>query len=246
VVALDELGGAGRTALIRDRLAEAARDDTVAVIARRAGGNPLFIEELATCVRELGDSVIPPTVRDVLLARVDSLSKAAKTTLQYAAVAGPVFRSPILEEILGPRVSRHLQELADEGLVTRADFVSAEVDEGELAFRHGVLQEAMYESLTAAARRQTHARIGRILALRLDAGREEPPAAVARHLELGGEHERAAVVWLRAGHVAVAADDAAAARAAFERVLELDAASTGSAALMRREAARAALAGLAS
>jgi tetratricopeptide (TPR) repeat protein len=57
---------------------------------------------------------------------------------------------------------------------------------------------------------------------RLEAGREEPPLLVARHLELGGEPAMAAAVWLSAGQVALAAHDAAKARDAFSRVLELD------------------------
>ncbi len=134
-----------------------------------------------------------------------------------------MFRSRILEELLGRAVHQHLQELVEEGLVVSSRGAAAEVDEGELAFRHGLLQEALYESLGAAARRQTHARLGRLLVARVEAGREEPPLLVARHLELGGESGLAAGMWLRAGYVAVAAYDAFEARSAFSRVLELDA-----------------------
>jgi tetratricopeptide (TPR) repeat protein len=224
IIDLDELGEAERRELILDRLAEAASPDTVATVARRGGGNPLFIEELSSAVRQLGRGAqLPAGLRDVLMARVDLLPVASKATLQHAAVVGPVFRSRILEELLGPAVHQHLQELVEEGLVVSTRGEAAEVDEGELAFRHGLLQEAVYDSLGAAARRQSHARLGRLLAARVEAGREEPPLLVARHLELGGETELAAAMWLRAGQVALAAYDAAEARNAFSRVLELDA-----------------------
>ncbi len=234
IIDLDDLNESERRELIRDRLAEAASHDAVATVARRAGGNPLFIEELASAVRQMGRGAqVPAALRDVLMARVDPLPVASKATLQHAAVVGPVFRSRILEELLGPSVHQHLQELVEEGLVVSQRGEAAEVDEGELAFRHGLLQEAVYESLGAAARRQTHARLGRLLAARVEAGREEPPLLVARHLELGGETELAAAMWLRAGQVALAAYDAAEARGAFSRVLELDARADESDAAVR-------------
>ncbi|HKE15633.1 MAG TPA: protein kinase [Kofleriaceae bacterium] len=222
VIELDELGEPERGELILDRLAESAAPDAVAAVARRAGGNPLFIEELASAVRELGRAQVPAGLRDVFMARVDRLPVASKATLQHASVIGPVFRSRLLEELLGPSVHQHLTELVEEGLVVPARGDAAEVDEGELAFRTGLLQEVVYESLAGAARRQTHARLGLLLAERVEAGREEPPLLVARHLELGGERAPAAAMWLRAGKVALAAFDAAEARSAFSRVLELD------------------------
>jgi len=222
VIELEELAEPARSELILDRLAEAGAPEAVAAVARRAGGNPLFIEELASAVHELGRAQVPAGLRDVLMARVDRLPVASKAALQHAAVIGPVFRSRILEELLGPAVHQHLQELVDEELVVPTGGEAAEVDEGELAFRNDLLQEVVYESLAGAARRQTHARLGRLLAARVEAGREEPPLLVARHLELGGEPELAAAMWLRAGQVALAAYDAAEARSAFTRVLELD------------------------
>ncbi|HEU5054893.1 MAG TPA: protein kinase, partial [Kofleriaceae bacterium] len=239
VIELGDLEEPERSELIADRLAEAASPEAITAVARRARGNPLFIEELASAVREAGQSEeVPAGVRDVLIARVDRLPAPTRATLQHAAVVGPVFRSRILEELLGPAVHTHLQELVDEGMVVRADYGAAEVDEGELAFQHGLLQEVVYESLAGAARRRTHARLGRLLAARLEAGREEPPLLVARHLELGGEPALAAAVWLRAGQVALAAHDAGKARDAFSRVLELDGPSpaSGEARARRRDA----------
>jgi tetratricopeptide (TPR) repeat protein len=222
VIELEDLEDPERSELIIDRLAESAGPESVAAVARRAGGNPLFIEELASAMRELGRAQVPASLRDVLMARVDRLTVASKAALQHAAVIGRVFRSRILEELLGPAVHEHLEELVDEGLVAPIRGEAAEVDEGELVFRNDLLQEVVYESLAGAARRQTHARLGRLLAARVEAGREEPPLLVARHLELGGEREQAAAMWLRAGQVALAAYDAAEARVAFDRVLELD------------------------
>jgi serine/threonine protein kinase/tetratricopeptide (TPR) repeat protein len=224
LISLGELNEDDRRALIRDRLAEAATDKAVEAVQRRARGNPLFIEEVASAARERGFDEIPASARDVILSRVDRFPKYTKATLQWASVVGPTFRTRILEEVLGPRARRHLQVLVEEDVLVRTDAGSLDATEGELTFRHGLIQEAVYESLSAGARRKVHAKIGRLLALRLEAGREEPPAVVAQHLEAGGEHAAAARLWLRAGQVALAAHDATAARDAFTHALELDAA----------------------
>ncbi len=244
VVSVGELEPAHRDRLIRDRLRGAGDTDAIVAVARRAGGNPLFIEEIAHAVRESGTEHIPNSAREVILARVDRLSSGAKSTLQHAAVAGPEFRTRLLEELLGPRVHRELEYLCEEGLLQRADRASVEANEGELSFTHGLIQEVIYDAIAARARRETHARLGHLLASRYRAGREEPPAAIARHLEGGGEPSSAATYWLRAGDVALAAHDAAAARDAFQRAIDLDATSDGVDPTVRRNRRRAALTGL--
>lgn len=240
---LAELSEAERTALIRDRLAERAEDAAVAAVARRAGGNPLFIEELAEAVREAGADQIPNSAREVILGRVDRLPVAARGALQHAAVVGATVRSRLLEELLGPGVHEQLQLLAEEGLLAAADRGAVDDGEAELRFSHGVIQEVVYDALSQRARRETHARLGHLLASRYRAGREEPPAVIARHFEGGGEPSSAATYWLRAGRLALAAYDAAAARDAFTRALELDAQVTGADRAVSRNRRREAHAG---
>ena len=71
--------------------------------SRRAGGHPLFIEEVARAVREGGGGdEVPASARDVVVARIDRLRDRAKMVLQHAAVLGPVFRTGIVEELSGP------------------------------------------------------------------------------------------------------------------------------------------------
>jgi predicted ATPase len=55
----------------------------------RTGGNAYLVEEVAGMVRDGGDpGQLPPSLRDVLLSRVDGLSPAAQRLLRTAAVAG--------------------------------------------------------------------------------------------------------------------------------------------------------------
>jgi serine/threonine protein kinase/tetratricopeptide (TPR) repeat protein len=225
-VSVGDLVGGELRALISDRLGDAATPLNIAAVIARGGGNPLFVEELAQAVREAGDDV-PATARDVVSARVDRLTARAKSALRLAAVMGAQVRARLLEELVAEDPVRpttgeytsaldsELDELVDAGFLVRRD-------DGELAFARGLVREVVYEQLSARAQRDAHARIGRLLASRFFAGREEPPAVIAEHMERGGETAAAAAFWLRAGRLALAASDSVAAAIEFTRVIELE------------------------
>ncbi|MGE3544659.1 MAG: AAA family ATPase, partial [Kofleriaceae bacterium] len=226
VIRIGDLDDRDARAMIADRLGAAATPANVAAVLARAGGNPLFIEELAQAVSAGGQ--VPATARDVIAARMDALSPAARTALRYAAVFGATIRTRLLEELVadapgirrGPGDNDGIDELVAAGLMTRSD--SGVGREGELSFARGLIREVAYEALSPAAQRSMHARIGRLLASRFFAGREELPATIAEHLELGGELAGAAAFWLRAGRLAMTASDAAAAIGWFSRTIALE------------------------
>ncbi|HEX3764411.1 MAG TPA: AAA family ATPase, partial [Kofleriaceae bacterium] len=224
VIALDDLSGAELRALITDRLGDAATPLAIATVFARSGGNPLFVEELAQAVRDAGPrgEDVPATARDVVSARIDRLPIKAKTALRYASVLGGMVRTRLLEELLGEDSLEHeLDEVVSAGFLVRSDGADGIAD-GELAFARGLVREVVYESLSSRAQRDTHARVGRLLASRFFAGREEPPSAIAEHLERGGELAGAAAFWLRAGRLALSASDADAAIACFTRTLAVE------------------------
>jgi predicted ATPase/tRNA A-37 threonylcarbamoyl transferase component Bud32 len=218
---LGELEGAPLDELIRDRLGAAASERTIAAVAQRAGGNPLFVEQIAAAVRDEGADAIPASVRAVILAQVDRLPQRAKTVLQHAAVAGRQVRARILDELVGTDIDEEIEILERQGMLRRAPH-KPEDSEGELTFPRSLVRDVVYEALSARAQRETHARLGQLLASRHRAGCDEVPAVIAEHLELGGEQPAAAAFWLRAGRVALAAFDAAAAVEYFSRTLALD------------------------
>lgn len=232
-IQLDELGGQELEELVRDRLGSAANARTIAAVTQRAGGNPLFVEQVAEAVREADWTEIPSSVRAVILAQVDRLPARTKAVLQHAAVAGLHFGAGLLHELLGdlggepggepgnPAVHEELEQLCSRGLLRRVAMYPDNGD-GELAFARGLIREVIYDSLSAGARRETHARMGKLLASRYRAGRDEVPATIAEHLQLGGELAAAAAFWLRAGRVALAAFDATAAVERFSRTLAID------------------------
>jgi tetratricopeptide (TPR) repeat protein len=229
---VEDLVGGELRALIGDRLGPAATPANIAAVIARGGGNPLFVEELAQAVREDGteSADIPATARDVVSARVDRMSPRARAALRFAAVMGGVVRPRLVEELLaddadpGDSISSGpisaVDELVESGVLVRRAAEGG--DEGELEFARGLVREVVYDALPLRAQRDAHARIGRLLAARFFAGREEPPAVIADHLEQGGELPAAAAFWLRAGRLAMTASDADEAVAHFTRTLVLE------------------------
>jgi class 3 adenylate cyclase/DNA-binding XRE family transcriptional regulator len=142
-------------------------------LARRAGGNPLFVEELSRALltgelspptRDAAPGVpdtLPLTIQDVLRARVDHLGPPLRQVLQAAAVIGPTFSYPLLAAIVDSAVPLEpaLLQLSDRGLVLPTRLAS----EREYAFRHVLLQNVVYDALDPGARVAYHARIGRAL-----------------------------------------------------------------------------------
>ena len=102
-------------ALINNLLGEQALPPAISqLIIYKAGGNPFYIEEVVRSlidrrmvaqidknwhwVAEIDTAAItlPDTLQGIIMARVDSLSPAAKRTLQVASVAGRIFFEPVL------------------------------------------------------------------------------------------------------------------------------------------------------
>lgn len=221
VIGVHDLVGAEQKALITDRLGDAATPLNIATVMQRGGGNPLFIEQLAQAVREAGDEV-PASARDVVAARVGRLSPKARMAVHFAALLGGTVRARLLEELLSEdSLESELDELVDAGFLVRPE-TAAHSSEGELTFARGLDREVIYASMSARALRENHARVGRLLASRFFAGREEPPAVIAEHLERGSEIAAAAAFWLRAGKLALTASDATSAVTHFTRTLTLE------------------------
>ena len=123
-------------------------------------GNPLFVEETVRMLAEEGiESVerIPDTVQALIAARIDRLPAQAKAILQKAAVIGRIFWASAIE-----RLSPELESLDEplDDLLLR-DFVLTEERSsirGEKAYRfkHVLIREVAYASLTKSARADYH------------------------------------------------------------------------------------------
>jgi predicted ATPase len=156
-------------------------DVVVQEILTRAEGNPFFLEELTHTALACGSIVHPPivvpdTIHDIFLARLDQLPAAPKRLLHMAAVLGRRWPARLLEAIWdGPEA---LQPLLWE--VQQQEFLYEEpvASEPYYAFKHVLMQEVAYHSLRPAHRQALHATILQALAA-LYAGRLE---TIAEHL----------------------------------------------------------------
>jgi DNA-binding CsgD family transcriptional regulator/tetratricopeptide (TPR) repeat protein len=150
-------------------LAEPAGAD-VDELFRRTSGNPFFVTEVLAA----GDSAVPATVRDAVLARAAPLSAAARRLLETVAVV-PGQAELWLLEAVAKRELDSLEECLASGMLLERD--------GSVGFRHELARLAVEESISAHRRRTLHA--GLLTALAGRAG----DARLAHHADAAGDDE---------------------------------------------------------
>ncbi len=185
------------------------------ILVERSGGNPFFLEEAlrdlverGALVRQNGrvqlaadfDSIaIPAVVQEALQARFDRLEPSTRELLAMAAVIGRSFGLPLLERLFPrERTTPALAELQRLELVVEQRRQPAP----EYRFRHGVVQEVAYATLTEARRRDLHLRVGEALEEIHRESPEEVYGTLAHHFSEGDEPQRAATYLLSAGDAA--------------------------------------------
>ena len=136
--------------------------DLQATLIERAGGNPLYAEEFARMVDELGEDGsghrLPESVQGIIAARLDALPVDEKLLLQDAAVVGKVFWLGALERI-GRRDRREAELLLHR--LERKEFVRRERrstvgEESQYVFSHLLVGDVTYSQIPRAARSEKH------------------------------------------------------------------------------------------
>jgi DNA-binding NarL/FixJ family response regulator len=158
-----ELAPFGRAELAEHLAAVKGEWLPAAVVERifaRSEGNPFYAEELLAAGADRADVRLPPALADVLLARVEALSKPAQQLLRVAAVAGRRVGHRLLAEATGwPELQ--LEERLREAVAARVLVVDTTGE--SYAFRHALLQEAVYGDLLPGERTRLHATYARLL-----------------------------------------------------------------------------------
>ena len=216
---LPRLGREQVASLVRE-IRHEAPDSLVAAIAGRSEGNPFLVEELLAV--DAGPATpLPETLRDLLLARLGSLSEPSRRVLGIVAVVG----RPVDAELVEATWDGSPSDL-DSGLreaVDRAMLV-VEPSGGRVAFRHALLGEAVADDLLPGERVRLHAALARILADRPDLAsptRAGAAAEIAHHLYEARDLPAALAASASAGDAAVAARAYSEAREQYERALDL-------------------------
>ncbi|GLZ29193.1 LuxR family transcriptional regulator [Lentzea sp. NBRC 105346] len=200
--------------------------DRLTALVSAAGGNPLYLTELAGALMRdgalSGHSTVevesgqrPDSLTSVISARFDSVPPDVRDLLRMAALLGVEFTVTDLSVAS----SRPVAELA--GMLDRAESAGllATTKTG-LKFRHPLLRDVLCDQVAGSVRAAWHQEVGRALA---KAG--QAPATVARQLlaavELGGELSTSdwLIDWLVAEGEGLANQSAAVARTLFTRAM---------------------------
>ena len=152
---LEPLGDDDVEELIAERIPAKLRER----VARAAGGNPLFIEEmLAMASGADGELVVPPTLHALLAARLDQLDPAERGVLERGAVEGEIFHRAAVQA-LAPGETQVTPRLA---ALVRKELIRPDrgqlVGEDGFRFRHLLLRDAAYDALPKSVRADLHQR----------------------------------------------------------------------------------------
>ncbi|HEX8859852.1 MAG TPA: adenylate/guanylate cyclase domain-containing protein [Actinomycetes bacterium] len=166
-------------------------------LVERAGGNPLFLEELAASVAErtASEEEPPHTIKALIAARLDGLPPVARSTLMNAAVIGRIFWRRPLEQLGGDGELAEALDLLDaRGFICRQPSSLVEGDE-QFAFRHVLIRDTAYATLPKAVRRDCHAAVARLLEAATADRAGMTASLLAYHWRQAGDPVRA-VRWL--------------------------------------------------
>ncbi len=168
---------------------------------RRSDGNVFFAEELLSVDGEYGASM-PPTVREIVLARVDALSESAQNVLRSAAVIGRTADHRLLEAVAG---LSHAELLAGTREAVAQHLLVTDGDALEYRFRHALVREAVEDDLLPGDRVALHTRVAEVLAEQpewFDGGAAQLFAEQACHWDAARDAPRALVAALDAARAA--------------------------------------------
>jgi class 3 adenylate cyclase/tetratricopeptide (TPR) repeat protein len=194
-IVLNRLSRPYATSLITAVAQRELPKDIVQDIIRNSEGVPLYLEELVTAVVRSGvvdlstaavvpggseiRTAVPSTLQGSLLERLDRMP-AVKEIAHVCAVIGRSFPARMLATVL-PISEMHLEagleQLVQAGLLSRR----RESNERSFAFKHTLMQQAVYDSLLISRRREIHARIARAMVMLEEEGFPAEPSVLAYH-----------------------------------------------------------------
>lgn len=199
--------------IARGIVGEDAPDEIVERIALQAGGLPLFAEELSRLTASGRDAALAPTIESAIQVSMDSLDDECRDAVGRLSVFGLTGWDAGLEA-LGMQQAESLMKALSASEVLIEQNVSRFTGAREWMFKHALVREVAYNSLGERERRELHT-----LAARWLASMGEDAATVARHFDIGGQHQAAALHWARAAQRALATNALADAVTMAERAL---------------------------
>src|SRR5437867_5197541 len=207
-----------------------------AEIARKVGGNPLFIEEVVrdlidqgvikyendtfSLTEEVESVPIPGTIQELFMARVDRLPASAKSLAQMASVIGPSFQYGIVAAVArreARTLESDLQHLQRRQLITERRTGHGR----EYLFKHALMQETIYESILHRTRKELHLQVAVATEQLFHDRLPDVYGMLAYHFSRGADLEKAEDYLFKAALEAVRAAASTEALAYFEEAARL-------------------------
>jgi class 3 adenylate cyclase len=188
---VEPLGGADAEQLALHLLGAEAKATRV---AEAAEGNPLFIEQLAAVLSELGPEqadTLPTSIRGLVAARLDALPFEERDVILDASIVGRIFWRGGLDRIARnpDSLGNALAALERRDLIRR-DAVSRIEGDEQWSFKHVLIRDVAYDLQPRARRREGHRHIAEFIEESTpEVG--EAGAALARHWRGAGELDHA-------------------------------------------------------
>ncbi len=206
--------------LIRNLLkATGIPQDVRMSIENRAEGNPFFIEEVLRSFIDEGivelrggefrvtekieSVIIPETIKDVIMSRIDRLDERTKSLIKEASVIGRFFFYKILVD-----VAKVTEDIDDRlRFLQRIQLVQKRkrLEEVEYLFKHALAQETTYESILLKKRKELHIKVAKAIESVFSDRLYEFFGMLAFHYSRGDEMEKAEEYLLKAGEEAMKA-----------------------------------------
>jgi class 3 adenylate cyclase/tetratricopeptide (TPR) repeat protein len=205
------------------------------LILSRAGGNPLFVEELThslvengsiqrkdhqyVLARKASDIEVPDTIQGIIAARIDRLEESLKQVMKVASVIGREFAYRILQTIMGMReeLKSSLINLQGQEFI----YEKSLFPELEYIFKHALTQEVAYNSLLLKRRKEIHEKIGNAIEKLYTNRLEEYYELLAYHYARSDNREKAVEYLDWANQKAAKLNAMKEAKAYFEQVMKL-------------------------
>jgi predicted ATPase len=183
-------------------------------VTERTGGVPLFVEEVTRLLLERGEKdgihVIPPSLQQSLMARLDRLGPAREVA-HVGSVIGRGFSYGLLRILTGMEdaaLQAALEQLAEADILLVQGFPPG----SDYRFKHALIQDAAYENLLKSRRQVLHRRVAEILRDRFPDAAAAEPELLAHHFTQAALTDAAIEWWGNAG-------DQALRRSAFQEAI---------------------------
>jgi class 3 adenylate cyclase/tetratricopeptide (TPR) repeat protein len=158
----------------------------ISALAKRSGGNPLFLKELVAATQTTdGLDTLPDSVEALITARIDRLPPIERSLLRQAAVLGNSFPEALLLAVLPEEDS-----VDREAWHNVAEFLEQQAD-GTYHFRHALMRDVAYEGLPYRLRRELHARVGETIEQSSQGRPEESAELLSLHFFEAQRYDKA-------------------------------------------------------